>query len=540
MKIKILHLSDFHFKADNLSQDVVTSSLSMKIEELCKIDAKPNLLIITGDIAFSGKQDEYKKAKEFIDKILKHSGIQIENVFIIPGNHDVDRSKIEAKFIKWWYSFCNESDLTDILTSADAFPKIHATTSAYFEFLQQYMSGKTILGKYGEYVAKIPFGDKGYSLKIVGLNSALFCGYEGDDQKKLALGLAQVNACHEQINKQTDIVITCVHHPFESFHNCEKPSLNLIQRISDIILSGHVHDPNNSFRRDGNSGETIFITSGAAFEKRTTQNGFNVIEIDSDTLVGDVVFYKYLVSEHSWIKNKDINHETDGIFKFDIKKNLQSESINSSEIGSGEEKESNTYMVVLDGKFDELNRERFEAIEIHLKTICKDLKVIIKKVEKSSIKIYFETSNDISKDIQAEIKKIDGLEIIEIKKTEEYLRLKANTTDKSVYHWKTFLKPEFSENIENPGATFTHSRADSLTLKDLFVSPNLKIISIGENAKEKVDKIVNAEKVLLKTASTPIKIVIYGSDSSGKTTLVRWWYEKYYEQGYIPILLSGN
>ena len=59
MKIKILHLSDFHFRASNLAQDMVLSSLSRKIEELCKTEHKPNLLAVTGDIAFSGKKEEY-------------------------------------------------------------------------------------------------------------------------------------------------------------------------------------------------------------------------------------------------------------------------------------------------------------------------------------------------------------------------------------------------------------------------------------------------------------------------------------------------
>ena len=108
-------------------------------------------------------------------------------------------------------------------------------------------------------------------------------------------------------------------------------------------------------------------------------------------------------------------------------------------------------------------------------------------------------------------------------------------------HWKTTLKPEYSKTLENPGATFTHSRAEAdLTLKDLYVSPNLKIISLGENAKEKIDKIVNAENALQKNLGIPMKVILYGSDSSGKSTLIRWWYDKYYDQGYVPVYIDGN
>lgn len=537
MKLKILHLSDLHFTSNNISQDVVMSSLSNKIEELCKEEEKPTHIVLTGDIAFSGKTEEYAKAKEFIDKVAQHCGIGVEGIFIIPGNHDVDRGKLEKGSFDWYYKFTKEEELNNVLTSQTVMGKIQEGTKAYFEFIKHYMNGKTTIGAYGEYVSSIPFGTNGLTVKIIGLNSAIFCGYDGDDQKKLALGLSQVNSCSEKIDSRKEVIISCVHHPFDCFHPCDKPSLSLLERISDLILSGHVHEVNNSAHRGGNSGETVFVTAGAGYEKRTTQNGFNIIEIDSDSLAGTVVFYKYMPAEHLWIRNKDINHETDGVFNFQIKKG---ETKNGTAVPSLGDHDNATYMVVLDGKFDELNRERFEAIEAHLKTICKDLNVTIKKVEKSSIKIYFETSKDISTEIQAELKKIDGLEIIEIKKADDELLLKTTKADKSVYHWKTFLKPEYSETIGNPGASFTHSRADDLTLKDLFVSPNLKIISIGENAKEKIEKVVNADKALIKEAGVPMKVVIYGVETSGKSTLTRWWYEKYYEHGYIPVLLSGN
>lgn len=536
--MKILHLSDLHFTASGVSQDVVVSSLSKKIENICKEGVKPNIIVLTGDIAFSGKVEEYAKAKEFIDKIAQFCGIGVEGIFIIPGNHDVDRSKIEKKFFNWYYKFTKEEELNDVLTTPQAMDVIKGGTKAYFEFIKQYMSGKTSIGGLGEYVSTVPFGENGFSLKFVGLNSALFCGYDGDDQKKLALGLSQVNACSEKIDSNKDIVISCIHHPFDCFHTCEEPTLSLLERISDIILSGHVHKANNSAHRGGNSGETVFVTAGSSYEKRTTQNGFNIIEIDSDSLAGTITFYKYLPDQHLWIKNKDINHETDGVFSFQINKGATK---NGTSVTPQNNHPNTTYMVVLDGKFDELDRERFEAIEAHLKTICKDLNVTIKKVEKSSIKIYFETSKDLSIELQSELKKIDGLEIIEIKKADDEIHIKTSKADKSVYHWKTSLKPKYSERIGNAGATFTHSRADDdLTLKDLYVSPNLKTISLGENAKEKVEKIVNADKALIKELGEPIKVVIYGAETSGKTTLVKWWYDKYYEQGYIPILLSGN
>jgi len=536
MTFRILHLSDFHFKVDNIAQDIVLESMLKQIESISKTENKPNMLIITGDISYSGKQEEYSLAKEFIDKIAQFCEITIDNIFIIPGNHDVDRGKIGKGHLNWWYDFNDETSLLDVLTSDQSFPIIFSKTNAYFDFIKSYMTGKTEIGQFGEFVTQIPFGENGLSIKVVGLNSSIFCGYDGDDQKKLALGLTQATKCNDKVDELLDIIITCLHHPFDCFHPCEKPTLNVIQRFSNIILSGHVHEPTNSFRYDGNSGETIFITSGSAYENRTTQNGFNIIKIDSESLKGNVLFYKYIPSEHKWIRNKDINSENDGEFPFEIKKRIKVERLEAVNVLKDNTDSSATYMFVLDGKFDELDRDKFKLLETHFKKIFKDVNGTIVKVEKSSIKIFFETVNEISNEDRLQLKEIYGLDLLEFKKTEDNVKL-----DKSVYHWKTTLKPEYSKTLENPGATFTHSRAEAdLTLKDLYVSPNLKIISLGENAKEKIDKIVNAENALQKNLGIPMKVILYGSDSSGKSTLIRWWYDKYYDQGYVPVYIDGN
>lgn len=319
MRFKILHLSDLHLKKANFSQDVVITSLAKKIKELFKKGATPDLLLITGDIAFSGKAEEYEEAKLFVDSICGACKLSNEQVFVIPGNHDVERSKIKPIYRKW-YDFQKEEELVTVLSDDESLQKIRATTTAYDDFVKGYGNGKFPAGKYGEYLARMPLGTDGLHLCIAGLNSALFCGYDGDDQKHLALGLGQVSKSYEIINTDTDVIITCIHHPFECFHDCERPSVETVKRNSDIILSGHVHEPDNNFSRDGNTGETIHVTAGAGYEKRNSFNSFNIIEINPDDLSGNVVFYKYLPRNHSWIQNKDINPDNNGVFDFKINK----------------------------------------------------------------------------------------------------------------------------------------------------------------------------------------------------------------------------
>ena len=91
-----LHISDLHLRTDDqYDQSVALSSLLMDLSNL--VDKEKyhfDLVFITGDIAFSGKQEEYELAKQFIQNLSSATYVQTDRIFCIPGNHDVDRSRL--------------------------------------------------------------------------------------------------------------------------------------------------------------------------------------------------------------------------------------------------------------------------------------------------------------------------------------------------------------------------------------------------------------------------------------------------------------
>jgi hypothetical protein len=47
-------------------------------------------------LAFSGKQEEYKAAKgEFLERLLEATGLNPDQLFIVPGNHDLNRDEFK-------------------------------------------------------------------------------------------------------------------------------------------------------------------------------------------------------------------------------------------------------------------------------------------------------------------------------------------------------------------------------------------------------------------------------------------------------------
>ena len=89
-----LHVSDVHFTAhgDPYDRDVVLRSLVAAARRFHEQGRRPDLVFFTGDIAYSGKREEYVHATRFFDSLLQAVELDRKRLFVVPGNHDVDRA----------------------------------------------------------------------------------------------------------------------------------------------------------------------------------------------------------------------------------------------------------------------------------------------------------------------------------------------------------------------------------------------------------------------------------------------------------------
>ena len=93
-KLAWLRLSDFHFKADGdlFSQDLMCRALTEDVKSRLSEHGGLTFVLVSGDIAFSGKADEYAQAHTFFHQLAAKLSVDAERFFFVPGNHDVDRS----------------------------------------------------------------------------------------------------------------------------------------------------------------------------------------------------------------------------------------------------------------------------------------------------------------------------------------------------------------------------------------------------------------------------------------------------------------
>jgi hypothetical protein len=52
-------------------------------------------VLVTGDISFSGKRDQYGRAGFWLVDLCKAIACSEENVWMVPGNHDADRDRMK-------------------------------------------------------------------------------------------------------------------------------------------------------------------------------------------------------------------------------------------------------------------------------------------------------------------------------------------------------------------------------------------------------------------------------------------------------------
>lgn len=97
------------------------------------------------------------------------------------------------------------------------------------------------------------------------------------------------------------------------------------------------------------------------------------------------------------------------------------------------------------------------------------------------------------------------------------------------------LKPDYMNKINSPAVKFLHPRMDDLKLTDLFVFQNLK--RIRDN---KTNIIISAKKIIDTPPTINEKIIIFGEELSGKTSLAYILQIYLSNIGKIPLIIKGN
>jgi tetratricopeptide (TPR) repeat protein/predicted phosphodiesterase len=317
-----LHLSDWHQKGKDFDRRVIRDALINDIEGRTKISpelAKIDFIIFSGDVAYSGRPEEYQAAKiELFDRLLNATGLKSDRLFIVPGNHDLDRKMFEDNILlSGLLDLLNDYDRVKTLLDSE---KQRANILEPFQAFTDFVAGYTHQEK-PSYANIREWNISGKKIALLGLNSSWACGRKYNDKGFVFAGEPQIFDSLERISK-AEIKIAVLHHPFDWLNDNDRDLVEThLMQHCDFILQGHQHKPNVTII-NGTSGHCTVIPAGACYDRcdpRTT-NAYNFIHLNFDLGKGIAFLRRWSEARRVWIE--DIDSHPQGRFEFYLTKSI--------------------------------------------------------------------------------------------------------------------------------------------------------------------------------------------------------------------------
>ena len=288
MSLSLIHFSDIHIESKD---DIIFSRLD-KIKSACK-SVLPNdgdiLIVVSGDIANSGKCQQYELAKKFFDDIKDYfHSILNSNVHFAfsPGNHDCDFSVNSSV----------RDSLLRSIKSADKIDKefydtVTSVQKNFFDFANNY-------GDYNNNIInKLTFTVCGDNILVLIINSAWMSELkENPGNLVIPKSLLFDN---EIDTSNFKYVFYTFHHPTNWLYpDKKKEFISHIRKKADFVLIGHEHE-RDIYEKQSDDFHVYFSHGKELQDRNSTSSSFSIYIFDS-------VFQNYDLIDFSWEKDKYI------------------------------------------------------------------------------------------------------------------------------------------------------------------------------------------------------------------------------------------
>ncbi|MBA4159125.1 MAG: pentapeptide repeat-containing protein [Gemmatimonadetes bacterium] len=293
--ITVLHVSDPQFGKNHRfgrlapdmtpdeSFDTLLSRLKSDLDLLReeRHGLRPDLFIITGDLAEWGLKSEFEQALPFLVEITDHLELSRERVAIIPGNHDINRRACESYF--------NDCEANEEEPRTPYWPKWRHYHWFFSQFFRD-VPGFDFTEDEPWTIFEVP------DLKVViaGLNSTMRESHRDEDHYGW-VGEAQLRWFAERLKRYREegwFRIGAVHHNVRRGEVADDENLRDADDLNQFVgpylnclLHGHTHHAKWDRLREG---VPILSTGSAALEKdvrpEDVPNQYQVIQFWPDRL----------------------------------------------------------------------------------------------------------------------------------------------------------------------------------------------------------------------------------------------------------------
>ena len=282
----LLHISDIHFREpDCLHPDtdperayrrLLVQHVRQQVASLGPVGA----ILVGGDIAFKGDPSEYSAALAWLRELAGQSGCLMERVYVVPGNHDVDRRIIgnipsvrnAQRAIAQAESNIRERELRTQFNDPETGRSLLLPLAAYNEFAKLF-SCQVYSPDHLYWKQDVPI-DGDVNLRIYGLTSVLLSGQNGHDDSPQNLYLSPLQTVLEPEDDVLNLVL--VHHPPDWLMDGDSADDAFCGRAA-LHLFGHKHR-----QRITQEQNYVRFSAGAVNPDRNEPGwcpGYNLVEL---------------------------------------------------------------------------------------------------------------------------------------------------------------------------------------------------------------------------------------------------------------------
>lgn len=272
----VLHLSDIHIKSQNDwildKANHIAACLYTSLSEASVV-----FVIVSGDIAYSGKEHQYVEAEKFLRGI--EAAIQVERTLpvhfvLCAGNHDCDfelGNKTRTLALNGVRADLSQFDDSILETGT-------ALQVKYRAFVEKLVTpGETRVGDDLWRCHRFTVEDK--EIVIDSINVA-WCSNLHEEPGSLIFP-------HERyakhLNESIDIRVSVLHHPLNWFSQASyRPFRELVRGIANVVISGHEHVGGVGEDLHSASGHSAYIEGCVLQEALPRDSSFNVIVLNLD------------------------------------------------------------------------------------------------------------------------------------------------------------------------------------------------------------------------------------------------------------------
>jgi calcineurin-like phosphoesterase family protein len=251
--INWLHLSDFHCgqKDGDWTRRIADEFCAGFPEIISKRSLPyPDLILVTGDLAFSGEQDQYDVFESTLRQIVESLPGWSPTVITVPGNHDSNWAKVvtgkgnASSFAEYWNYWCQRSCVC-WETCRDV------NVNKCLLHCDERRLGIACSSYPGDFYLEINLPGK-FPFAIIGMNSEL----REDGRTDADISLRRLNVLKEATKannlfpRNTARKLLLLHHPPSIFKEQERIFHDIKTEFGtvDICLHGHQHESRSTVR----------------------------------------------------------------------------------------------------------------------------------------------------------------------------------------------------------------------------------------------------------------------------------------------------